>query len=178
MGLEQQHPISTNPRSSNYLLRHNAKPHCNDDWRYWMPNTAPVMSQFITVLTTEHIRTRSGNAEDKSSSALVQYVMERQQRTAQCPWALPEIFGGPPGSHCEGRNCLLSPVHQQSVFPPRTLFPKEDGTANGWQAWTSPTYRPGVMIVPTWFPVADNKWNGQAHRMHDTRSHTHLVDRQ
>ena len=34
MGLEQHHPIPTNPCSSNYDLRHNPKLNCNNDYRY------------------------------------------------------------------------------------------------------------------------------------------------
>ena len=32
--VEQLDPLPTNPRSSNYDLRHNPKPDCNDDYRY------------------------------------------------------------------------------------------------------------------------------------------------
>ena len=32
--VEQPEPTPTNPRSSKYDLRHNPKPHCNDDYRY------------------------------------------------------------------------------------------------------------------------------------------------
>ena len=31
--VEQSHPTPTNPRSSNYDLRYNPKPNCNDDYR-------------------------------------------------------------------------------------------------------------------------------------------------
>ena len=34
MSVEQLDPTPTNPRSSKYDLRHNAKPNCNDDYRY------------------------------------------------------------------------------------------------------------------------------------------------
>ena len=34
MGLEQHHPFYTNPRSSKYVLRHNLKLNCDDDYRY------------------------------------------------------------------------------------------------------------------------------------------------
>ena len=34
MSVEQLDPMSTNPRSSKYDLRHNPKPNCNDDYRY------------------------------------------------------------------------------------------------------------------------------------------------
>ena len=67
MGFQQHHPIPTNPLSSKYDLRQNLKPICNDDYRYWLPNSAPVMSQFITVLTTEYIRTLSGNAAERAT---------------------------------------------------------------------------------------------------------------
>ena len=33
-GVEQIDPTLTNPRSSNYDLRHNPKPNCKDDYRY------------------------------------------------------------------------------------------------------------------------------------------------
>ena len=32
--VEQLDPMPTNPRSSKYVLRHNPKPNCNDDYRY------------------------------------------------------------------------------------------------------------------------------------------------
>ena len=32
--VEQLDPTPTNPRSSNYDLRHNPDPNCNDDYRY------------------------------------------------------------------------------------------------------------------------------------------------
>ena len=34
--VEQFDPMPTNPRSSKYDLRHNPKPNCNDDYRYWL----------------------------------------------------------------------------------------------------------------------------------------------
>ena len=34
--VEQPHPTPTNPRSSKYDLRHNPKPNCNEDYRYWL----------------------------------------------------------------------------------------------------------------------------------------------
>ena len=33
--VEQTDPTPTNPRSSRFDLRHNPKPNCNDDYRYW-----------------------------------------------------------------------------------------------------------------------------------------------
>ena len=70
IGLEQHQPRPINPHSSKYNSRHNPKPICNDDYRYWMPNTAAVMSQFFTVLSTEYIRTRSGNAEEQETESI------------------------------------------------------------------------------------------------------------
>ena len=35
-----------------------------------MPDTAPVISQFITVLSTEHMRTRSDNADARSTEMI------------------------------------------------------------------------------------------------------------
>ena len=37
--VEQLDPTPTNPRSSKYDLRHNPKPNCNDDYRYWLCST-------------------------------------------------------------------------------------------------------------------------------------------
>ena len=34
--LEQIDPTPTDPRSSKYDLRHNPRPNCNDDYRYWI----------------------------------------------------------------------------------------------------------------------------------------------
>ena len=34
--VEPLDPTPTNPRSSKYDLRHNPKPNCNDDYRYWL----------------------------------------------------------------------------------------------------------------------------------------------
>ena len=34
--VEQLDPTPTNPRRSKYDLRHNPKPNCNDDYRYWL----------------------------------------------------------------------------------------------------------------------------------------------
>ena len=34
MSVEQPDPMTTNPRSSKYDLRHNLKPNCNNDYRY------------------------------------------------------------------------------------------------------------------------------------------------
>ena len=70
MGLEQHHPIPTNPRISKYDLRHSPKPNCNNDYSYWIPNLAPVMSHYITVLTTEYIRTRSSNAAERATEMI------------------------------------------------------------------------------------------------------------
>ena len=70
MGLEQHHPIATKPRSWKNALRQYTKSICNDDYRYWTPNAAPVTSQFITVLPTEQIRTRSGNAEERDTEVI------------------------------------------------------------------------------------------------------------
>ena len=35
-----------------------------------MPYTAPVVSHFITVLTTEYLRTHTGNAEERATVML------------------------------------------------------------------------------------------------------------
>ena len=70
MGLQQHHPIPTIPRSSKYDFRLNPKPSCIDDNSYWMPNTEPVKYQFITALTTEHIRTRSGIAVERATEII------------------------------------------------------------------------------------------------------------
>ena len=60
-------PYSYELRYSNDVLSHNPKANCNDDYRYWMHNTAAVMSQFIRVPTTEHTRTRSGKTEERAT---------------------------------------------------------------------------------------------------------------
>ena len=36
MSVEQLDPMPTNSRSSKYDQRHNPKPNCNDDYRYWL----------------------------------------------------------------------------------------------------------------------------------------------
>ena len=38
--VEQLNPTSTKPRSLKYDLRHNPKPNCNENYRYWMCTTA------------------------------------------------------------------------------------------------------------------------------------------
>ena len=48
MSVEQLDPMPTNPRSSKYDLRHNPKPNCNDDYRYWFcPATFPGTHTYI-----------------------------------------------------------------------------------------------------------------------------------
>ena len=63
-GNEQPDSIPTTPSSTKYDIRHNRKPNCNGDYRYWMPITVTVMFWFILALTAKHIRTRSGNARE------------------------------------------------------------------------------------------------------------------
>ena len=62
MSLEQYNAVPTKPRSSKYDLLHNPKPSCDDGYKHWMPNSISVIIQFNRILTTEHIRTRSGKA--------------------------------------------------------------------------------------------------------------------
>ena len=113
---------------------------------------------------------------DKSCTALVQRLIKLQQRIAWCLSTLLKTSGQPCRNHCDFRRCPTSQVHRQSEFPRRTLSPQKQGTANGWEAWNPPTSRPGVMIVPTLFSVADITWTWQAHGMQDTRSHTPKMD--
>ena len=40
-----------------------------------MPNTAPVMSQFITELTMEHIRSCSENAEERATEMMLSTLL-------------------------------------------------------------------------------------------------------
>ena len=116
---------------------------------------------------------------DKSISAHVQRLIELQQWIARLLSALLEISGHSSGTHCKSRHCPSFPVQsRQSDFPPKNLSSQKVRTANVWGAWNPHASQPGVMIVPTWFSAADIKWNGQPHRMHQTRSHTHLADRQ
>ena len=61
--VEQIDPTPTNPRSSKYDLRHNPKPNCNDDYRYWTVSqlwcasgTPTATERGFWKSATEHIR--------------------------------------------------------------------------------------------------------------------------
>ena len=61
MSFEKHNPIHINPCSSKNDLDHDSEPCCIDNCRYRFPNIVSVMFQFMIVLPTEHVRTRSGN---------------------------------------------------------------------------------------------------------------------
>ena len=51
---KHQNPNSTNPRSTNYDLRHHLKPNCKETYRHWILES-------VLVCSTERLRTLSGN---------------------------------------------------------------------------------------------------------------------
>ena len=91
--VEQINPTPTNPRSSKYDLRHNPKPNCNDDYRYYIVSQPWCASGTTTDTKFDFekaLRNTSG-AHPRSPTKLLIPLLEQHSITSKSPLVIFKI---------------------------------------------------------------------------------------